>query len=352
MICVVVYLGQKIPRYVIMNCLYMQGMFPEEDFVLITDSDVEKQKARDIGLNVWLCDPQLLKNSFASQSKMLDREFRNGFWIYTTTRFQAIAEFAKNYPDESILQIEADVLLMPNFPFKEMKGIQSNFAFPISQENVGIASVFFYRNLQATRLFSDFVNQSFVDKPDTNDCEILGNLARLDPENVLVLPANLPSRDCFNKSASEDLFAVMTTNSNMFDGIFDGASWGQFLSGHDPRNSLGIRCYFKNRLHQATNCSIATLSTDRNGAISAKYKSIQKSIYCLHIHSKDEKFFVDGNFIHLHNLVDKLPRKPMYAFSAKVFLHSLPYFFKKRNIKYIQEKLFQKSIGFLKKVIR
>lgn len=317
---VIVYLGTNIPNYVILNYFYLSKTFPTEDFTVISNNQVVFEECRKKGINVWFCEPELLEKSGAETSESLDRNFRNGFWIYTATRFQAIAEFAKKYPNDSIMQIEADVLLLPNFPFATLRKIESELSYPISQESVGIASTLYFKNEKAAANFSKFVVSSYQLAPNTNDCEILGNYKNAHPERVLVLPANLPIKDCFNQSATEEVFRIMTQNSKEFDGIFDGASWGQFITGQDPRNTFGVRSYFKNRTHQATNCKVSSLTMNEFDEIIAEYNGIKKMIYSLHIHSKDDRLFNEGNLEVLRDLIGKLPRRTMVRFSLKIFV--------------------------------
>ena len=228
-ICLV-YLKTALPHYVEANISYLRRTFPAEKIWLISDNDSNLEIAKKLGLNAWKCtnpvlDWEALKNSD------LDLKFRDGFYSYALGRFHSLNEFMKIFPSESVLHIEADVWLAPNFPLRKIEKIQEEVAFPLEQKGVAIPSTVFIQNsLSMSRLLS-FLTESLSMGRTPIDMFLLPLYREFFPNRVHIFPSAVPLGDGFKLDV--DLFTrnEMCSNFQYYNGIFDSSTWGQYLFG-------------------------------------------------------------------------------------------------------------------------
>jgi hypothetical protein len=72
---------------------------------------------------------------------------------------------------------------------------------------------------------------------------------------------------------------------------FDGASFGMFLTGTDPRNSFGLSTLFKDISDHDEEPSRYSFSLSFRNEILIKQKSFESNLVNLHIHSKSSRYF-------------------------------------------------------------
>ena len=193
--------------------------------------------------------------------------FRNNFWRHTTERFFVIERYLKeNGIVDSFVHIENDVLLYCDpQQLKFSKGLY----FVKDSNDRGIGSIMF-STPESWSKFTKYASSNL----HKNDMEILGSYIDTD---VFTLP-NDP------KSAHKLLF--------------DGAAFGQFIAGIDPRNTTNQSLYNNNTSGFINETSVVNPSDYRvirklvnvNGKELFKYY-IKHGIKCLemfnlHIHSK------------------------------------------------------------------
>lgn len=227
-----------------------------------------------------------LYNRYINNTNIGLVDFRDSFWISTTSRFFYIYNYVKNnLADESyIFHIENDIMVY--VPFSEqIKVIEQLDSQNISMENSPnismvkdspnrvIASILIFKNAKSTESLVKHITKTFEkSKHFINDMDILASY-----DNMSILPHN-----------------PLTSNSDI---IFDGACIGQYLGGVDPRNlqlscgksaldimynnpSMGFineTCDFK--------CNDCILSCSFRDGLKT-YQINNKNITNLHIHSK------------------------------------------------------------------
>ena len=285
---VIVYLGKKVPKYVKSNIKYLSYTFPNERFVILIDQakflDLESMENVEC---VRLQDPY---RSWTTRNQLLDNSTRskNDFWYKTLARFKIIEDYmlVKN---EKILHIEADVLLSPNFPFNLIKSINQNFAFPLINDLQGIASLLYIKNHAAAKELIRFSEKVLNDFPDSTDMDILGKLYKDRLNDVYVLPtidsnAKLSAKQ-FKLSIND-----AASHFKTFNGVFDGATIGQFFFGLDRIHSSGLlKRYIYLAHHFVDPRNFNILIEEHNFYLSHKGSLIE--VYNLHLHSKINQFF-------------------------------------------------------------
>lgn len=309
---VFVYLNQKIPKYAVLNLLNFKKRFPMRNLVYISDLETNIATISSLGITCELVESPISKWNELSNYESLNPKFRNGFWLNTLARFYAISEFSKKYPDESILQIECDVLLMDDFPFDQISKITKQIAFPVINDTEAIPSVLYLKNFIAAYNLLQYINFEFKRTPHLNDMLLLRKYSNDWPKRTEILPTNFSYESGFNSWVSLKLKNEMVSGVQTFKGVFDGATWGQYISGEDPRNTLGIRRVFHVLKHHAVNPSKfiweKNLTSD---LIRIKLSSEEESypLFCLHIHSKDLKFFGKRFGLRVQERINSLPRQ-------------------------------------------
>lgn len=267
---VLVYLGDQLPTYVRRNLSYLRSQFPGATTWLITDSVRIERKFKNTDQKVWLY--QDANNTWSDiQSKMnFPQEFRRGFWFLTLKRFKAIEEFMVENPNP-VLHVEADVFLMPNFPLDDFKVIEKSMAFPIVGSGYAAASTLFIQNSSSIMDFNKYVEESTQKNPNAIDMTILHDYAITHSDKVQIL-------------ASGPSFRGKTK------GYFDGAAFGTFLVGQDPRNFRGMTIKYSPIDWHSDKVSELRFAMEGNSLVTVLH-GVSTPVYSLHIHSKKASLF-------------------------------------------------------------
>jgi hypothetical protein len=277
-----VYLGNEPPRYLGSNLNHLKNIFPTSKVWLITDSKKIAEKFKKTGQKTWL-----LQNSSDYWTEISERlnfpiEFRKGVWFLTIKRFKAIEKFMSVHPGP-LLHIEADVLLMPDFPIKYFTEIKKCLAFPIVGNGNAIASVFFVQNQKAICDFNDYIESAF--NGNSTDMTLLYDYQEKFPERVELLPSGPSSQ-------------------GNIKGYFDGAAFGTFLLGQDPRNLRGISLKYSVVDWHADKMDELDFQIEGLSLMSIS-KGHKVPIFSLHVHSKRNKFFNTNGILKALNVAIK-----------------------------------------------
>lgn len=265
---VVTYLGNRMPKYVVKNLVYLRNTFPSKKLILITDLTENLEIARKNEINVFEVPPWISWSSTLANLKH-SKEFRNGFWLLTLYRFKAIETFLKSHPDISILQVEADVLVSSNFTLSDALTPQTQLAFPFVSKSAACPSVMYIRNLESLSKFINFIETTLMKDSNATDMSLLATYAN---SNDLIV----------TKLVSEPSLA----NNR----IYDGATYGMFLAGVDPNNTRGLTKLFYDVEEHAIKASKYKY-TLKNGELRVDFGEFSSELLCLHIHCKDEAYF-------------------------------------------------------------
>lgn len=296
MILVFVYLGTTIPKYVTANMSQLMSRFPNYDLVFIGDDPKSCKKVSDLGFRTWLSPDPESAWELNRYSLSHNPDFREGFWFKTLARFFALNEFLKASPNASCLLIESDVWVSPTFPMDQFEHADFQIAYPLTTATQGVASTLFVKSQSQMQHFLDFSVEEVRRDPNSSDVTILAEYNKHFPERVLILPSGPTSTSAYNPGF-QDLEPSLMSKQNPFQNqIFDGSTWGQFLTGEEPRNSWGFRMMYHLQLHHAVNPSYFDFKHAQKKLI-ATYQGVEHVINSLHIHSKDTRVFLNESFV-------------------------------------------------------
>ncbi len=287
---VLVYLGKKkLPKYVFANLRYLKDSFPERKIVLISDNEKTIGSLRDFEISTFHCSDYLITAPKEYVNEIPDLQFRGGFWFYTIARFFAIEEYLSTRQNNPILHLESDVLLLRNFPFDKFNSIEG-LAFPTVNLNYAAASTLYISDFAAAKALCDFSRDEIYANPRITDMDILGARSLSERVPVTHLPTAFGGDHHFQEWVSQDAIETLKSGIERFDGVFDAMTWGQYLTGEDPRNNYGKNRIYGLQMHHSV--AVDSYSTQYlAGEISISCECGSFPLYSLHIHSKDLELF-------------------------------------------------------------
>jgi hypothetical protein len=272
---VLVYLNNKLPKYAAANVKYLSKTFPERDIYIVTNISPEPEKFKSMqNVKFYIFKDFTSKASEVSNLSRLPKEFRNGFWILTILRFLALESFMETHGLNRILHIEADVLLLPKFPFNSDFFNSEGLSFPFASADSAAASIFYVGSLVEIKKFNNFVISSLKQNASLTDMKILAMYAAKPVSKV------------------QRLFSgEVNTTETVSHLIFDAATFGMYLTGQDPRNNKGFKKLYFNIDGHSVRPSEYTYSITNDNRLMAALGTNLFEIVNLHIHSKDRRFF-------------------------------------------------------------
>ena len=270
-----VYLNSFLPKYAVRNLQYLERTFPDREiFVLVNGEKFGKKKyklnrtkfVRPNGLDEEIAELQTITTH--------PQDFRYDFWNATIARFFALEKFMAEKNLQSILHLEADVLIAPYFPFSKFEELGKCIAFPRVSANAAAASIFFVNSLEIFRTMNSYFKSSLQEAPSSTDMTLLSNFAHNHPDLYQHL-----------YSGTKPVSALDTRR------IFDAATFGIYLTGGDPRNERGWVESFKNVEDHEAKPSEYTYSLNLDHVLIARLGDQEFQIQNLHIHSKIKGYF-------------------------------------------------------------
>jgi hypothetical protein len=330
----IVYLGDELPTYLLRNLKYLGRTFPREHIVFISDSDKSLKLVSGIGIRTWKF--QGLDRIIETYRKSLrhDWAFRSNFWFNTLARYFAIDAYMSEHPDRSHLHLEADNFLFPNFPFEYFRNDESQLAFPMESDEMGVASILFIPNTQALKILIDTSVKEISENPVATDMTILGRIANSNEylsSKLRVLPKEL--QDTLKATNHPSHFSSATP----IPGVFDAISHGQFLLGVDPRNFRGIRKVFVAQASHAVNPPEITYQVKSRNELSISQRGGSWPIYNLHNHAKDLRLYSDSKRLKLLTTrIGQIQSGERNEFLLPFFLKALSGALKRRMVRVLR----------------
>lgn len=273
---VFVQLGNKIPKILTRNFHWVHSEFASVSIHLITD-----QKGRN---NV----PKFV-NTFTlpETSKVYDlrkaafsTQFRNGYWLHVSRRILALKDWHLANPGMTLLHVESDMLLMPNFPFEALSKSKT-LCWPKVSKTADMPGLLFSPSVEKTNQLFESLFRLLSAEPSLTDMTGLNRLVQLNLVSHSYLPTWLPSEANLDQSLRSSI-----------NGIFDAAAIGMWLCGQDPRNHWGIirKCWPLDSSYLVR--PEALQYKYDNGCLKVKsHSSGWVNLFTLHIHSKAPSFF-------------------------------------------------------------
>jgi hypothetical protein len=308
---VLVYLGDRLPRYVKENLKYLRENFPNHRIVFIGDSDRTLSNAIALHVEVFKTSNwrELQQETYAKLNHPMG--FRSGFWFNTIARFFAIAEF-QNVSMRPLIQIECDVFVAKNFPFTAFDNLKDSIAFPMENLTQGAASVLWVGSPKLSKNLADTALDLIHTDSELTDMTILGKIANHALISYVALPTIRTNKD-LGKSIESQIFSE---NFKRFNGCFDALSYGMFLLGSDPRNNRGISELFKRRIEQVLPSNIRTLIMDKHvHSMEVTLETgVSYPLFCLHNHSKNVKLWTSSGYRYVNRRSKLLQKRQRVTF--------------------------------------
>jgi hypothetical protein len=280
---VFVYLGEHIPEYVFSNALRVSEIFPFETTLYINSS----QDISDyLKIQSKLSIRTLPKNEYILETRLShDPSFRNGYWFLTFERILALKKIHQDLGENaSLLHIESDVILFPNFPFDSELGQRVKWCSFDRNRDVG--SIIFSPSYTETSWLCNKLLEEAREDSEVTDMSALKRVREKFPGRVEVFT---------------DMFSAGPQKGST--GIFDGAALGQWLCGTDPRTTYGLTVLHENSEFSPDNLKNLKqyldgrlILRDENKSFVLTKGSEVRPIFSLHIHSKDIELFSVDNF--------------------------------------------------------
>ena len=308
---VFVHLGEKLPEHLIANLHVIKSNLPSLKLHLVLDNSLALR-----GREIPHVEIHVLKVS-EEIDKILsemspDQKFRKGFWRLTLERLFILEKFHESKKNLKVLHIESDVFLFPNFPIQKFEALEEVSWLKVSSSRDAAALVYLPTPAQTSRLVSRMIEELKLGKW-LDDMEMLSTIMKKYPDEYRYLPGLNPSHKELQSSIfdSSHIAKHLTSNFQVFEGIFDAAHLGIWLTGWDPRNSYGFtRVKDSTRISDTTSLLKPENVNFRFDEFNClKYVNGSKStdVFSLHIHSKSMKIFstewareferlVNGNF--------------------------------------------------------
>jgi len=254
-------------------------------------------------------------------------KFRSGFWQYTLERILALDQYHRSFPQKKLMHLESDVLLLDEFPFQIFEQ-QTKMSWLSVDENRDVATFIYLPNAQATKKLSEALLEQLCVDPTLTDMKFLREFRLKNPTEVLLAPSlslEIATNLISNGKMDSKVGSELSSASKIFDGIFDPAAIGMWLTGSDPRNYYGSRKVFDTReiLNGGTfiNPEIFKYRLSNSDGLFVSINNIESRVWCLHIHSKDMRLFGNSSMTRLKELVALSKRGKVHSeFDLKCLL--------------------------------
>lgn len=319
-------LGKDLPTYLTKNIDLIKRTFGDHKVLVVVDEPINLFKLSNIGVTVYRYERKKSVSNLL-HGLTLDHAFRNGFWQLTIDRLFAICDVVEKLGLSSVLYIESDVLLLPNFPLTDVWSLKG-LAWPRYNHLRDVPALIHIETPAHAELMSSELLRLFSSNSDLTDMSALHALAETNKEIVNLLPTikeGLENRNLVTRQEFRRASRIIHSNSDSEGGIFDGASIGMFLTGQDPRNTYGFTMYLNPEL-SLPNESYLNLNQTRFEQESDRLyirgpESKRIEIYNLHIHSKNDEAFFASTEKFLANLIKRANLGTTYLeFKPKIFL--------------------------------
>lgn len=306
---VFVHLGPSKAEHLWANISRHQKLFPNIPVTLIINHTKHEKKAKKLGIELFQYK-RTKHSEIVLNGLKHDESFRNGFWLLSIERFFALNDWHVIHPEEFLIHLESDILVLPNFPWTEIKR-QKSVSWLEFNETHDVGSIFVSPDHKETLNFTNNLMDLLEKNPNLTDMTALSILRRTFPHSYSLL--------------------------NSKNGFYDGAAIGMWLCGQDPRNNRGRLKKHVELLE--SNIKPATFEFDLNseGNLSVIRDMKKTHIFNLHIHSKELDSFGENWHKKLADNVSLAQNKSIKStFLIKIYLVQIFQYLLRRLIRIIR----------------
>lgn len=208
----------------------------------------------------------------------LDKDFREGFWHATSSRFFYIYALMKRDELRDVIHIENDVLIYYNCNVLEGRVDKTKMYLPFDSYSRSIASIVYIPTHDVLKCVLDLYAY------EENDMCNFPRIRLQIPDKIAQFPIYRPLESHTPEQNS------VCVNFKQFNFIFDAAAIGQYLGGVDPHNCPGNTCGFINEtcVIKYNKCSFqwADMGDGIRRPVVLAEDGLHVPIFNLHIHCK------------------------------------------------------------------
>ncbi len=180
----------------------------------------------------------------------------------------------------SILHLESDVLLLPHFPIEQFETI-SELTWCKFNETHDVSAILYSPNLSSSVWLGTAIREAIRENAALTDMTVLSLIRGKNPDKIKYFPS------------------LSNSDSKIFDGVFDGAAIGMWLTGRDPRNSFGRIQRHASLPEAQDNPTEYKFKLSLTGELFVTNGAESIQVYNLHIHSKSKLLFGRFNSLFL-----------------------------------------------------
>jgi hypothetical protein len=286
---VFVHLGVEKVDHLWLNLKRTKAMFPNLSIVLVLDDSRHLRKLGRLDVEVFFFS----RSSYIGpQLEALDHniKFRNGFWQFSLERFVALNAWHQEYPQEPFIHFESDILIMPDFPWSKLSSLKK-LAWLSFNNTKDVAAIVFSPNSSETKWLANSLCLRLKENPKLTDMTALSVLSQENPHKITMLPTLLVEKIPRDDKSTSKMQDSSMQNSSLFDGLFDGAAIGMWLTGQDPRNHLGWIKRYLSLQDSWVDPSLFNLEISSRGCLTVEYQEMKVPLFNLHVHSKQLSYF-------------------------------------------------------------
>jgi hypothetical protein len=317
---VFVHFGNDIPDYLKENLKSCCKRFKQHEIILLRNSSRNSISYHNLDVKIIDFDSEYQEvQSILTHPK----DFRDGFWASSINRLLALAKFAEE-TNEPLVHFESDIIVAEDFPFNRFKELKTGLAYPIVSDDRGIASTVYIRDKVAGKLLRETVISEVRQEPASTDMTVLRKVYDQNKDKVSVLPSTAEYVRSVSFSTPESIVGCWKSNLNIMGGVFDGADFGFYLLGTDPRNKRGL-----SSLRTSLPKHYVSIK-DVNFKINVERNFVDQEsngefipIYTLHATCKSTKLFKSDATKLLYKRVQTQNNSPRTVFAIWAFKYNL-----------------------------
>lgn len=315
---VLVHLGKKIPKALNANISYIKNNFPELSLTVIVDniSNFNDMKKQGIKCRIYE-DQNNIERLF--HGHQFSSRFRNGFWKSSTKRLFAFLEYFSEESKTPKIHIENDIHLRPNFPYAKFLKLKK-LAWLGYNEFRDVGSIIYCPDKDSADWLMDKLISKMSISRDFTDMTLLRDVSSGNPLNIVKLPiAEEPMSVLFSPSVRNEERNQNSEYFEVFNGIFDAAPMGMWITGQDPRNHRGRLLLHRNHADSYIQPSEGDYFFGSDNMLCYSEKKIP--IFNLHVHSKETNLLI-GNERLLKRYINLAKnKKNLQRFKMSVFVN-------------------------------
>jgi hypothetical protein len=359
---VFVHLGDAESPHLWANVSSILRLHPNINIDIVLSSQKIKKINHDLRIKYFTYSPKKEVTEILDKLEN-DTSYRHNFWRHSTERLIAVAEHQSNFPNDSLLHLESDVFLLPQFPFHQFESI-TKLCWSKFEKSRDVGAVLFVPNPLQARWLKDKILESLQISAQLNDMVILNYISTKYPNQVYILPSTHSNKSFLfikDTDMTKEERVAMSSNYDHFTGVFDGAAIGIWLTGSHPINSFGITKRYDTwtllQNHTYIDPSKVTYEFSKDKGLWINDGGRKVQIFSLHIHSKNLTIFQEKWDLVLDKFTkESNAKKIRRSFSFWIFVHLIISNYQNRTLmRYIlwfpQIRYLKKRIQFFSKII-